>query len=172
MKDKNKRLRVVLAGGPCCGKSTTINELKQRGYNTLEETARIVIEEGIFHPSRGAGEFQEEILRRQILKEEQIKETTFLDRSALEGMAYSLLIMNKIPKAFFNYNFHNKYDLVFLLDRFPLKTDGVRVESSDEEAQKIHNMISQTYLLYGYNPIRVPIMPIRERADYILEKIK
>ena len=62
--------------------------------------------------------------------------------------------------------------MVFLLDRFPLKNDGVRVESSDADAQRIHDMIGNTYSSHGYSPIRVPIMPVEKRVEYILEKVK
>lgn len=171
IKEKNKK-RIVLTGGPCCGKTTTIDEIRRRGHNVLDETARVVIQEGVYHPSKNVEEFQNEILRRQILQEDQTSEIAFLDRSALDGVAYSLLFLGKIPKEFSNHNLTNRYDLVFLLDRFALKNDGIRVENSDEEAQKIHDMIHHVYSLHGYSPIRVPIMPIEDRVGYILNHVE
>ena len=136
MTGKNLK-RIVLSGGPCCGKTTTIDFLRKQGHRILPEMAREVIEEGIYHPSKNVLEFQEEILRRQILQEEKTSGLVFLDRSALDGMVYSLFFLNKVPKVFFNHNLHSRYDKIFILDRFPLKKDGVRVESSDKDAKKI-----------------------------------
>jgi len=172
MKTQNKHRKIVLTGGPCCGKTTTINELRKRGHQVLDEIARVVIEEGNYHPSKGLIEFQQEILRRQLLQEQQASGITFLDRSALDGLAYSNFFIKETPSFYSNHDFKNRYDVVFTLDRFSLKNDGIRVEASDEEARGIHNMINQTYSAHGYNPIQVPIMPIEERVNFILNSIE
>lgn len=164
----DKKQRIVLTGGPCCGKTTTLAELRRREYKVVEEAARAVIEEGIYHPSKSALDFQTAILRRQIALEEQASGTVFLDRSALDGIAYSLLFLNQVPKEFFQHNLHSRYFKVFILDRFPLQKDGARVENSDEEAARIHGAIEGAYLAYGYTPLRVPIMPVEKRVNFIL----
>lgn len=170
-KTNQKFRRIVLTGGPCCGKTTTVDDLRRRGHQVLDEIARVVIEEGVYHPSKNVEAFQEEILRRQIEQENQVSGVAFLDRSAIDGIAYSRLFLNRVPEAFNQHDFSRRYDLVFLLDRFHLKSDGVRVESSDEVAKRVHEMIHDTYSSHGYSPIKVPIMPIEERTEYILERL-
>ena len=55
--------RIILAGGPSCGKTSIVKELRKRGYTTIDEAAREVIEERKLVP--GTLEFQLEIFRRQ-----------------------------------------------------------------------------------------------------------
>jgi predicted ATPase len=172
MKTSKKQIKIVLTGGPCCGKTTTLNEIKRRRHKTLDEAARLVLEEGIYHPSKGVDTFQEAILRKQLENERALEGLAFLDRSAIDGIAYSVLFTRSIPEFFNKHDFRNRYSQVFFLDRFPLQNDGVRVESSDEEAQRVHDMILQTYLHQGYSPVRVPIMPVEERVEYILGRLE
>ena len=37
----------VITGGPSTGKTTLLEELAKRGYKTIPEVARVVIDEGI-----------------------------------------------------------------------------------------------------------------------------
>jgi len=57
-----------------------------------------------------------------------------------------------------------------LLDRLPYKKDYARVED-DEQAGRIHDLIGGMYRSIGYNPIRVPVMPIDERAEFVIEQM-
>jgi predicted ATPase len=170
--NQNKHKRIVLTGGPCCGKTTTINALRAKGHRVMDEAARLVLEEGVYHPSKNVLEFQEAILRKQIESEQTLDSLAFLDRGAIDGVAYSLFFTNQIPEFFNQHNLIGRYDQVFLLDRFPLQQDGTRVESSDEEAQKIHDIIHRTYINHGYRPIKVPILPIEDRVNFILDYVK
>lgn len=163
---------MVLTGGPCCGKSTTINELKKRGYSILEEVAREILQEERYKENKDYELFQEEIFKRQVEKESKIVDLTFLDRSTIDGIAYSLLYLKYIPFNVNSYDLRNRYSKIFFLDRFPLQKDGIRVEGDEREAQKVHEKIREAYLIMGYSLTKVPIMPIEERTDYILEKIK
>lgn len=53
----------VLTGGPCSGKSTTLEYLSSRGYLVVPEMARVVIDEEIRADAFG---FQVKILDRKI----------------------------------------------------------------------------------------------------------
>ena len=60
----------------------------------------------------------------------------------------------------------------------PFEDDGLRVESGSQEAQEIHEMIISAYKETGYPLIYVPVgsgpkeQAIKQRADYVLDKIK
>ncbi len=164
--------KIVLTGGPCCGKTTTLDALRKKGHKVLPETAREVIQEGIYHPSLSVEDFQNEILRRQVEREQELEGLNFLDRGALDGIAYSLIFLGRVPEFFKDHNFMGRYGRVFVLDRFSLVNDGVRVEGNDEEAGIVHDRIHRVYFEHGYNPIRVPIMPVEERVDFILNHIQ
>ncbi len=161
--------KYILAGGPTSGKSTTITAFKQRGFPVIGEAAREVLEEKKYNDTES---IQKEIFLRQITRENSVKHAAFFDRSALEGVAYSLLFLGKIPECLANYDFRNLYSKVFFLDRFPLVLDGTRIEKNDAEAERVHQTIYGVYVGYGYNPIRVPKMSVEDRVDFILENIR
>jgi predicted ATPase len=52
----------VITGGPCTGKTTLIDNLKQQGFPILEEIARKVNQD---HPDWGMAERQVEMAMRQ-----------------------------------------------------------------------------------------------------------
>jgi predicted ATPase len=161
--------RIVLAGGPCCGKTTLIKELEKRGERVVHESAREVLAEKNYP---NLIELQREIFRRQIERENTTKGVCFMDRSALEGIAYCLLRNRIIPDFLNSFDFSGRYHQVFLLERFPLEKDGLRVERDEDEANRVHDMISRVYKERGHYPIHVPRMPISERADFLLSYAK
>jgi predicted ATPase len=178
---KNFPFKVVLTGGPCCGKTTLINELRKRGHFTTGEVAREVLDEW------GTGKnnyekLQEEIAKRQYLLESEVDDILewkvnklmFLDRGVIDGVAYSKLFLNKVPKCFgSDSRLKGRYDAVLLLDRLPFIADGTRVENGDEEAEKIHNEIRNSYIQLGYFPISVPVIGTpNQRADYVTKLVE
>jgi len=173
MTNKKRPLKVVLTGGPCCGKTTIIKELKKRGHNILNEAAREILTENI---EISYEEIQKKIFIRQLKKETEITEKTrdliFLDRGHIDGIAYCQIKLGYIPEPLKSFDFRNQYDLIFILDLLPFEKDGLRIEKDKNEAKIIHDTIISAYQNFGYNIIIVPVMPIKERVDYILEKIK
>lgn len=161
--------RIVLAGGPCCGKTTLIKELEKRGERVIHESAREVLAERNYS---NLIELQREIFRRQIERENAVNGVCFMDRSALEGIAYCLLGNGIIPDFLTSFDFSGRYDLIFILERFPLEKDGIRVEKNEDEANRVHDMISRIYKERGHCPIYIPRMPISKRADFLLSYVK
>lgn len=114
MEDKIKKY--VITGGPCSGKTTVISLLKRKGFLVLEETAREVLRNNKRRKNpKNDLELQIEIFERQIKKENNLGDAqVFLDRSALDGVAYSLLMHGRVPDIALNYDFKGRYDLIFL----------------------------------------------------------
>ncbi len=85
----------VLTGGPCAGKTTTLNELMRQGHPVLAEAARLEID-----TKMAAGMAIEQIVsdpdwpysvvRRSYAQENQMptNEQWFLDRSTVDSLAY------------------------------------------------------------------------------------
>ena len=129
-------MKVVLTGGPCCGKSTIIHELQSEGHLFMTEIAREVIKEIGKENIKDEVAFQNEIYARQIARESIIDysdEVVFLDRGIMDGYAYSIRNINRIPKEISSPT-TKRYELVLLLDRLPLVLDGERREENEEEA--------------------------------------
>ncbi len=162
----------VITGGPCVGKTTTIDELARRGHKTVPEAARMIIQEeqskpnGILPWTDLIG-FQYLVLNRQIDLEKNLGDG-FLDR-AIDGIAYCRLGGIKVPKELIYFAKTNRYDKILLLDQLPYKQDSERREDP-ALAKKIHDEIFRVYTDFGYSPIRIPVRPVGERVDIILDK--
>lgn len=170
--------KIVLTGGPSSGKSTLINSLEESGHTVLHETARKVLEERAESPQS-----QEEwTIRQRLMYELQLDqeascpktEYAFLDRGAPDTIAYSKHYLGFIPYEPAKQEYHK----IFELERLPFKSDGLRIESGDEEAQMIHDKILQTYKEMGYQTIFVPAYQektisasISKRLEFILSSI-
>jgi len=164
--------KIVLAGGPCCGKTTLINELKKRGYEIIDESAREILAENI---KIEYAEIQKKIFLRQLEKEarakEKIKDLIFLDRGYIDGVAYCQLKLGYIPEPLKSFDFRNQYDIIFILDLLPFEKDGLRVEKDEDEARTVHEAIVSAYKSFGYDVVVVPVMPIEKRVEFILGRV-
>lgn len=64
-----------------------------------------------------------------------------------------------------------RYRKVFLLDRLPdYQGDYCRTED-DKAARWIHESLEKSYEQLGYAVVRVPVMPISERAEFLLARL-
>ncbi len=150
--------------------------LRKKGYPIIEEVPKYFISRG--YPDPRTKEFQIEYLAEQIKREKDLErlckqEVVFLDRGVLDVLAYARhFFKEEVPGEIETFDFAERYDKIFLLERLPFNEEGFRIETGEEEAQEIHNTIISVCHEHGYNPISVPIMGKEERVNYILERIK
>jgi predicted ATPase len=164
----------VITGAPSSGKTSVIKELAHRGYAIQGEVARELIELGL---SRGqslgairkdAAELQKEILEITVAREMALDLDTvsFLDRGLPDSITYFKLAgLDGIEAIATSRLFH--YRAVFIFDRLPIVNDDVRTED-EALAAHIDRMLEEDYKSVGYTPVRVKVMSIEERADFIL----
>jgi predicted ATPase len=170
-------MKHVLTGGPGSGKSTVIEILKKRGFAVVEETARIVIQENLekesdVFPWGNVQLFQVEVAKRQIESENKVKEqSTFLDRSVIDGYAYCLLEKVDIPQSILDHA-PNQYDTIFFFEMLPNHSTDVIRRDTKEKAHEVHHLTKKCYEEFGYEVITVPIMNPEERADFILQIVR
>ncbi|HME86886.1 MAG TPA: ATP-binding protein [Candidatus Nanoarchaeia archaeon] len=170
--------KYVITGGPSSGKTTIIGELRKQGHKVIDEVARDVI---TTNPRLGPLERELEIFRRQLEREIKTNyanaERIFLDRGLLDVHAYCNLLLGYIPSDIARYDAKNRYAEVFVLDRLPFKEDGVRMEKDDDEAEKVHTALINTYQNHGYKPIHVPVFKgeieesVKKRIEFIMESV-
>lgn len=167
----------VLTGGPCAGKTTTINELAKRGYPVLAEPARLVIDEKLASGMRieqivSDPDWLASVARRAEAQEAQLptNETFFLDRAAPDSMAYYRHFKRAFDDDVIRASRAQRYRKVFLLDLIDFRNDEARHEDP-EEAAILHQLIRQGYEELGYEIVEVPVMDIEKRADFILERL-
>ena len=168
--------KIVITGGPSIGKTTVIEILAARGYSTVPEAARIVIEEETIKgtdslPWGNRAKFQELVFKKQLtLEAEASRETVFIDRGILDGVAYCKYANVPVPPAMYTLE-KNRYDKIFILNSLGIyEEDGIRSRTL-EDAEKLHQLIEEVYEEFGYQPIAVPVLPPEERVNFILEKI-
>lgn len=166
----------VLTGGPCAGKTTTLNEIARRGHPILAEGARLEIEEGL---ARGetldqirSGDWLQRVVRRQFGMEQAVSrdETFFFDRGVPDSLGYYRFLGVEPDQILLDAVKRSTYRKVFLLELTDFVRDGARNETP-EEAERIQQLLYEAYAGLGYEIVDVPIMPIPDRADFILSHL-
>ncbi len=168
----------VLTGGPCAGKTTLIDELKSRGYSVLPEPARAVIagklasgmtmQEILAAPVA----FEHDIISRHVELESEVPkdQLLFLDRGIPDNIAYCRKFNTPMDDFFRRAIDSAQYRKIFLLDRIDFVIDAERYETP-EEAKWIHDEIRRVYEELGYEIVQVPVIPVPERADFVLARL-
>lgn len=173
----------IITGGPCSGKSWLIEELSYRGYTVVLESARILINrelsEGKTLQAIHSDElrFQVEVLKMKQHKEnnKDHNELIFWERGktgdslVFGGLANVRWQDYESPECTIRET--HRYKGVFILDQPPYVADHARIET-EEESQYIHEALIKSYTNLGYEIKKVPLLPVFERADYILEHIE
>jgi len=166
--------RIAITGGPCCGKTTLLNNLAARSYSIVPEAARMVIEEqqrigSDCVPWIDLQGFQE-IAAERILELEHSFDSSllFCDRGLVDGHGYSLNGRVRTPEIILDLG-GVRYAAVFILDPIPVYQKDESRKENPEEARKIHQAIWRAYREFGYNPIRVPVMAPQDRVNYFVK---
>ena len=173
-------MKCVITGGPGCGKTSVLEALKKMGYEIVPEGARQIIEEQQQKPNpilwnTDFLEFEKLLIERQFELEAKIaKFPAFIDRGLPDCFAYCTNYNVKLPEHIVEKILNHKYHKIFILDPLPRQhyaNDNARWESK-EQADTIHNHIENTYKKLGYEIHNVPVMPIEERARFIINAIR
>ena len=170
--------RYVITGGPGTGKSTTINTLKELGYNTIDEAARSLIKQGII-PDKDPIGFQLQVVEKQLSLESQIPEwgwsstdNHYLDRGLFDNVAYCKRYEINVPRTLQELvsqeSKEKRYSKVFILDPLPFYANDAERPESETLARDIHQMVIEAYKKVGYEPVHVPVLAPKERVQYIL----
>jgi predicted ATPase len=172
-------MRVVLTGGPGAGKTTLLDALRARGFATVPETAREVIEARLgqgLAPRPPPQRFAEEILRRDIEKYREDKRgdgLTFFDRSVVDalGMVDEVrpLPEPELRALLAAYPYHRE---VFAFPPWEAiyRNDAARDQSFDE-ATRVQREVARWYRRCGYEVVEVPRLAVSARCEYVLARI-
>ena len=168
----------VITGAPCSGKTSVIKALARAGYAVVHEAARAYIDEELKRGRRideiKADEqaFEGRILERKVRIEFSLAtaSTVFLDRAIPDSIAYYRLsglnpeVPVKKSRVF-------RYRNVFLFERLAFVGDPVRSED-DATAQRLEMLLNECYRELGYRVLRVPLLSVPERVDFILQNLE
>lgn len=167
----------VITGAPCSGKSTLLDLLAEREFQTVPESGRIVFEKEI-SKGRTTDEIRENMAGIQIaVKDMQLdiehglreNDVIFLDGAVPGSLAwYRAYGLN--PNEILHECFHHRYASVFIFDPLPFQENGAR----DEDAPIISYLdewLARDYNALGYRVVKVPVLPIQERLAFVLERL-
>lgn len=175
--------RIIITGGPCCGKTTLLSKLQERlpEATYLEEAAeRIILEErsleetgqnyqGKF-PWNQPGPFQHRVIDLTLELEAKAahqSNLTFQDRSLIDNIAYARLSnLKDVEERARRLGREANYDLAIFCEPFPYQATEVRHEDP-EFATKIHTEILLAYREEGIPTLILPATSSTERADQI-----
>ncbi|RLJ01373.1 MAG: ATPase [Candidatus Aenigmatarchaeota archaeon] len=168
----------VLTGGPCSGKSKTLEYLASLGYFTFPEIARVLIDlemakgKKIEEIRKDEVKFQNKVLQMKIELENKLspEQTIFLDRGIPDSVAYFKEVGLDTKKVI-EESRKRIYKKVFFMKSFKFEKDYARIED-EEMAERISKLIFEAYTKLGYQLIEVPVMKtIEEKAKFILSRL-
>ena len=164
----------VVTGAPASGKTTVLDALAAKGIEIIPEVARIYIDDLLdqgktLDDIRGNEvEFHLEIVKRKLDLELNLPKdkTLFFDRALPDCLAYHRL--NRLdPEDIREQCTLYQYKKVFVLDRLDYQIDHVRTEDEDM-ACYLDEHLERDYREHGYHVVRVPVMSVEERVEFIL----
>jgi predicted ATPase len=167
----------VVSGASCSGKTTLIDQLADKEFQTVPELARQYFERElakglmIDELREDRATFTCQVYDMMVERERglQPNEVIFLDRGlpdALTFYRFAGLNPNEILPDCFKY----RYASVLMLNRMPYQRDGVRA-GDDETATYFESWTSRDYSALGYNVVRVPVLPPEERLAFVIERL-
>ena len=169
----------VITGAPGSGKTTLLEELSKRGYRTQEDAARAILEDAV---SAGVHKTQirfNEIAHRKRVVSEMIQaaailpsdELVFLDYAIPDNVAFARFAGIPVSRDLWDAAAAYRYKEVFVLSPLPLNaSDPVRLESASSQ-HTLNDLIQGTYMQLGYRPITVAALPLKERADFVIQRV-
>ena len=167
----------VITGAPSCGKTTLINLLADKGFQTVPESARQYMEREIargrtideIHENGAALQRGIEDMQLSIEGGLRAIDVAFLDGAVPGSLAwYRVFGLN--PNEILLECFHHRYASVFILDRLPLQLNGLRFED-DANTGFLDEWIARDYSALGYSVVRVPVLAPEERLAFFLERL-
>lgn len=168
----------VITGAACVGKTTLIEQLKKAGFQTVLETARLY-----FKQEMDKGHTLDEILeerqalqrgifelQKQYEQNQEKTEVAFLDRAMPDSLTFHRL--NGLdPNELLLDCLRYRYASVFILDRLPFHRKETLGPEDERSSKFLDDWLVRDYSAIGYTVVRVPVMPPKERLEFILSTL-
>ena len=171
----------VITGGPGSGKSSLIEALRSRGYESTVEAGRAIIQDqmaidGRSLPWRDSLLFSELMLSMDMQSyrlAEQNVGPVFFDRGIPDVLGYLHLMHIPVPE-----HMHNAARVfpcnhaVFIAPpwREIFQPDRERKQDFDE-AIRTYDALVETYTAHNYELVEIPRSSIQERVRFVLRKV-
>lgn len=169
----------VLTGGPGSGKTSVLQALAARGFDTMPEAGRAVIRDqaaiGGALPWADRALFAEQMLAWDMRSHAEAagrSRPVFFDRGIPDLIGYLTLCGLPVPahleRAAARFRYHAR---VFAFPYWPaIFTRDAERRQSPQEAEATFRAVTDAYRACGYELVAVPKLTIDERADFILSE--
>jgi predicted ATPase len=166
----------VITGVPSSGKTTLIDQLADKGFQTVLETGRLHVEREVTR-GRTIDEIRKDEAIQRSIADTQLRiesglrafDIVFLDRALPDCLAFRR-IFGLNPNEILAECFHHRYASVFILHRLPVQRNGLRPED-DAVAGLLDEWLARDYSALGYRVVRVPVLSPQERLAFVLERL-
>lgn len=175
IKDMLKKTNwIIITGEPRCGKTKLVEYLAFCGLRTCPEVSRILIDDAM---SRGEEsnivtiEYEKKLFREKLQAEERFNplETVIWDRSPVDSVAFSELYHKRLEEEFIS-QLKFQYKHVFYLCSLPRFLPDYATAETEQSSRCLGNSIKKYYRRLGYVITEVPVMDIRGRAKFVMER--
>ncbi len=179
--------KYIFTGGPCCGKTTVINEMRERGYQVCPEAFGQLYKEaksqGVLHEFLKPTVAQRYIVVNRHLQLEEaldISKPSFLDRGIPDAIFYGYYLKINMPEDLMQLFQDHRHDYakVFFFEPVPtyystpLPIEHKERHESQQEALAIHKALLEGYEKHGFKVVHVPFDSVEKRIDFILKHIQ
>ncbi|MFC1959996.1 AAA family ATPase [Chloroflexota bacterium] len=167
----------MLTGTISCGKTTLLEQLAKKGFQTVPESARLYIEREMTK-GRPIHEILESDADERAMTDWQRRvehglratDVVFLDRALPDYLAW-WRIHGLNPNELLVECIHHRYASVFMLDPLPFQPDDQRIEDLTAIVRYVDEWHTRDYSALGYRIVRVPVLSIQERLAFVLERL-
>ena len=167
----------VITGAPSSGKSTLIDQLADRGFQTVPESGRLCFEREMAK-GRTIDDIRGDMAAIQIATIEmqsqiehglRANDVIFLD-GAVPGCLAWYRAAGLNPNEILLECFHHRYASVFILDLLPFQENGAR-NGDAPIVGYLDEWLARDYRSLGYHVVRVPVLSVQERLALVLERL-
>lgn len=165
--------RVAIMGAPGAGKSTLIEELAGRGWKTVPEAARMILQQpgGMELRAKDPLGFAHAMLEMDRTAFEAVApgDIAFFDRGFCDIVAFLRIEGHAVPDAIDQACRELRFDAPVLHApawRDIYRQDDERIQSW-QEAQESDRQNQRAWRDYGYELVGLPLAGMTERADWV-----
>ncbi|WP_435165505.1 AAA family ATPase [Falsirhodobacter sp. 1013] len=172
----------VVTGGPGSGKSTLIDALRDRGFASMPEAGRAIIQDqvkigGTALPWADKGTFAELMLGWELRSWHEasaFERPVFMDRGIPDVVGYLTLCGLHVPAhaevAAKTYRYNR---MVFIAPYWEaiFGQDAER-KQDQEEAKATGRVMADTYARFGYHLVELPKVSVDERVAFVMDHLK
>ncbi len=171
----------IITGGPGAGKSTLLNALALRGFVTVAEVGRQIIQDQLASGGNAihTGDrlaFRDKMMALSVadyLNQPESNKPIFFDRGIPDLIGYSYLIQQPIPEDHWQITKALRYNpTIFMVPPWAAiyEHDDLRKQGF-QEAEDTYQAIKKGYLESGYQIVELPLCSVPERVHFVLNNI-